>query len=268
MKKLLVLTVFICALQILNAQTTGRLEGLRDSWGTTYDYVGEIKNKQPNGLGVAIYSNDNTLRYSGYFLNGMYNGKGVLLFKNGTFLSGEWKNGKLNGKGADLTASGDLYVGEFVDGKRNGSGTYTYDDKSFLFGKFKDDNFNGRCIFISATGRTVADNIYTNGKKNGDGYQYEIDSKTLYEGIWKDGTWQNSASASYNSFLKSPNFFAEKTDNQIIIGGIDKTNNNLLQDTGFYYNIKNNSRTFGYNEKGYLVLAKNVQQQNAVWLHF
>lgn len=252
MKKLLVLAAFVCTLQCLTAQTTGRLESRRDAWGSSYDYVGEIKNKQPNGLGIAIYSNDNTLRYSGYFLNGMYNGKGVMLFKNGSFLSGEWKNGKLDGKGASLSGNGDLYVGEFADGKRNGSGTYTYDDKSFLIGKFKNDNFDGRCIFVSTTGKTVSDNIYTDGKKNGDGYQYEVDSKTLYEGIWKDGTWQNSAPASFISFLKSANFYGEKTENQVLIGGIDKANNNVLQDTGFYYNIKTNNRTFGYNEKGYL----------------
>jgi hypothetical protein len=86
--------------------------------------VGEIKNGQPNGLGIAIYTNDFALRYAGNFLNGLYNGKGALLFKDGTFLSGEWKNGKLNGKGAYLSKDGDLYVGYFVDGKKNGQGHF------------------------------------------------------------------------------------------------------------------------------------------------
>ena len=111
MKKMLALFIAVTALQQLKSQTTittGRIEGLKDAWNTTVDYVGEVKNKQPNGLGIAIYSNDYALRYSGYFVNGQYSGKGVLLFNEGSFLSGDWKNGKLTGKGANPTKDGDL----------------------------------------------------------------------------------------------------------------------------------------------------------------
>src|SRR5215203_2913220 len=108
MKGLLALFVFSSSLLQLSAQTTtGRIESLKDGWGTSVDYVGEIKNGQPSGIGVAIYSNDFALRYAGNFLNGLYNGKGALLFKDGTFLSGDWKNGKLNGKGSYLSKEGD-----------------------------------------------------------------------------------------------------------------------------------------------------------------
>jgi hypothetical protein len=253
MKKMLVLIVLTVVIQHANAQTTtGRIEGLRDGWGTTVDYVGEIKNKQPNGLGIAIYSNDFALRYSGYFVNGQYSGKGVLLFKDGTFLSGDWKNGKLNGKGAYLNKDGDIYVGYFVDGKKEGMGNFVYGDNSLLYGQMKNDTYEGRCIYIPNTGKTVSDNIYINGKKNGSGYQYEVDSKTLYEGTWKDGDWVSSSTASYNSFLKNANFYAEKTDDQILIGGVDKSNNNLLQDTAFFYDLGKNKRYFGYYDKGFL----------------
>ncbi len=240
-------------LQQLTAQTTtGRIEGLRDDWGTSFDYIGEIKNKQPNGIGIAIYSNANTLHYSGYFVNGQYNGKGVLLFKDGTFLSGEWKNGKLNGRGAHLDTDGDLYVGNFADGKKEGSGSFVYADNSFLTGGMKNDTYEGRCIYIPASGKTISDNIYANGKKDGSGYQYEIDSKTLYEGTWNDGDWVSSSTAAYLSFLKADNFYGEQTDNQILIGSIDKTNNNLLQDTGFFYDLNKGKREFGYFDKGFL----------------
>ena len=253
MKKLPALFIFSLALLHATGQTsTGRLENLKDGWNITINYVGEIKNGQPNGLGLAIYTNDFALRYAGNFLNGLYNGKGALLFKDGTFLSGEWKNGKLNGKGAYLSKDGDLYVGYFVDGKKNGKGTFIFANKSLLTGEMKNDTYEGRCIYIPADGKTISDNIYSDGKKNGSGYQYEINSKTLYEGTWSNGEWVNSGTASYYSFLKDANFYAEKSDDQILMGGIDKNNNNLLQDTAFFYNLKNNSRYFGYCEKGYL----------------
>jgi hypothetical protein len=255
MKKMLALFAVTILLQQLMAQTTantGRIENLKDAWGTTIDYVGEIKNKQPNGLGIAIYSNDFTLRYSGDFVNGQYSGKGVLLFKDGSFLSGNWKNGKLEGKGTNLNKEGDLYVGYFADGKKNGSGAFVYADNSLLMGNMRNDTYEGRCIYIPANGKTISDNIYANGKKNGSGYQYEVDSKTLYEGTWNNGDWVSSSTASYNSFLKADNFLGEKTDAQILIGGIDKNNNNSMQDTGFFYDLDKQKRYFGYNDKGLL----------------
>ncbi|MEO8711136.1 MAG: hypothetical protein ABI405_03380 [Parafilimonas sp.] len=252
MKKMLTLITVSLLLQQLTAQTTtsGRIEGLRDAWGTTIDYVGEIKNKQPNGLGIAIYSNGIALRYSGNFVNGQYSGKGVLLFKDSSFLSGDWKNGKLNGKGANLSNTGDLYVGYFADGKKDGKGTFMYADNSLLVGNMQNDTYEGRCIYIPASGKTISDNIYTAGKKNGSGYQYELDSKTLYEGTWNNGDWVSSSTASYKSFLKADNFTGEKNDEQILMGLIDKNNNNSMQDTGFFYDLDKQKRYFGYSDKG------------------
>jgi len=137
MKKLILQLATCIAVSYSFAQTTGRLENLKDSWGIFYTYVGEIKNKQPNGIGVAIYHSGTALRYAGTFANGQFNGKGVLLFNDGTFLSGDWKNGKLNGKGAYLNKDGDLFVGEFADGKKNGKGSFVFADKSILCGSMK-----------------------------------------------------------------------------------------------------------------------------------
>jgi len=247
------LTLIACLfIASLFAQTTGRIENLKDGWGTAFTYVGEIKNKQANGLGVAIYSNKHATRYAGYFLNNQFSGRGAIIFEDGTFLSGTWKNGKLTGKGAYLSKDGDLYLGEFNDGKKEGVGMYVYSDKSILAGALKNDTYEGRCIFINASGTTVADNIYTAGKKNGSGYQYDMNSKTLYEGTWADGTWSSSGTASYASFLKSDKFYSEKTTDQILMGGIDKNNKNLLQDTAFLYNLTNNNRYFGYYDNGFL----------------
>src|SRR6266496_5647492 len=206
MKKTATIFVFAFATTIIFAQTTGRIENLKDAWGTPIKYIGDIKNKKPNGLGVAIYSNDYALRYAGGFADGMYSGKGVMVFKDGFFLSGEWKNGKLNGNGASLTKDGDFYKGQFVDGKKEGSGVWIFADQGFLKGNMKNDVYEGRCVYVAKEGLVFTDNIYKEGKKNGSGYQYELNSKTLYEGDWENGTWKSSGTASYASFLKDKNF--------------------------------------------------------------
>jgi hypothetical protein len=59
-----------CLLLVLQAaasfyQTTGRLENLKDAWGTSFTYLEEIKSKQPNGVGVAFYNNGGAVRYAG-----------------------------------------------------------------------------------------------------------------------------------------------------------------------------------------------------------
>lgn len=246
-----VLILILCFSAKSQTTITGKIDSLKDAWGETITYVGEIKGGKPNGLGLAIYHNDYALRYAGYFVNGKYEGKGALVFTDGSFLSGTWKAGKLNGPGANFNKDRDLYVGGFLNGEKSGAGTFIYADNGFLQGNFKNDQYDGRCIFIGSDGDIISDNIYANGKKNGQGYQYEVKTKKLYEGIWKDGEWQEATSGNYNSFLKNSSFYGEKTDNQILMGIIDKSNNDYLEDTGFYYDLSKRKRYFGYNHNGF-----------------
>ncbi len=247
MKKIssIVIFTFILSISCSLAQTsTGKITGLKDPWGEAITYIGEIKNKQPNGLGVATYSNGHALRYAGNFLNGLYNGKGAMVFSDGSFLSGEWKNGKLNGKGANLTKNGNFYSGYFADGKKEGKGYLLYQDNSILMGEWKGDKFNGRSVYIPASAGTFNDNIYVEDKKNGAGYQYEIDGKKLFQGKWKDGTWDGATTDNYASFLNIPDFYAEKTETQVLMGKLNKGGSQIT-DTAFYYDLKNKKRYFG-----------------------
>ncbi|GAB2833663.1 MORN repeat-containing protein [Ferruginibacter profundus] len=250
MKKLLLSSLLIAVTALVFAQTTtGKITGLKDAWGEDITYIGEIKNKQPNGTGIAIYSNGNALRYAGNFVNGVYSGKGTIVFKEGAFLTGEWKNGKLNGKGANLSKTGNIYSGNFSDGKKEGKGVLIYKDNALLQGEWKADKFNGRCIFIPGNAGTVNDNIYAEDKKNGLGYQYELDSKKLFQGKWKDGTWETATTGNYKSFLTSDDFYAEKTAKQILIGALNKASKSLY-DTGFVYDYGTKKRYFGFYKEG------------------
>jgi hypothetical protein len=244
MKKISLLFLLLLSAGILFSQTTGKLTGLKDAWGESITYIGEIKNKQPNGLGVAIYNNSSALKYAGNFVNGFYHGKGAMILNDGSFLSGEWKNGKLNGKAANLTKTGNFYFGEFADGKKEGKGYLLYKDNGILQGEWKADKFTGRCIFIPAAAETLSDNIYNDDKKNGAGYQYEIETKKLFQGKWKDGNWEAATTGNYSSFLNVTDFYGEKTANQVLMGRLNSARDKVT-DTAFYYDIKNKKRYFG-----------------------
>jgi len=52
MKQITLLLIFFYLVSNSYGQTTGRINDLIDAWGEHYDYIGDIKNKQPNGLGA------------------------------------------------------------------------------------------------------------------------------------------------------------------------------------------------------------------------
>lgn len=232
------------------AQTIGKIAKLKDAWGLTYNYSGEIKDGKPNGMGVAKYESGNVLRYVGQFVNGTYNGKGTMLFDDGAFLTGNWKNGKLNGMGTNLNADGSLYIGEFGNGIKNGFGTLIYKDNSFVKGNFKDDKMQGRIVNLWTDGNIISDIIYVNDKRNGTGYQYEAKSKKLYEGEWANDKWVQATTPTFTSFLKAPGFFGESTSSHVLMGPINAAK--FLIDTSYYYDLDKKKRYFGYYVNGHL----------------
>jgi hypothetical protein len=238
---LAIATFFVSASFSQNA-ASGKIDSLVDAWNITTWYVGELKNGKPNGLGVAVYKSGTAIRYVGNFSNGKYEGVGTLLFKDGAFLSGEWKAGKLNGQGANLTTDKVFYQGDFVNGEKNGNGTLVYGNNSFYQGSYKNDKQEGRIVSVGADATIFNDNIYVAGKMNGQGYQYEVSSKKLFEGTWKDDKWVSAATGNYTSFLKSSSFIGEKTDKQVLMGIIKEKK---PVDTTFYYNYAAKKRYYG-----------------------
>lgn len=232
----------------VNAQQTGLLENQKDAWGVTYTYTGEIKNGKPNGMGVARYISGKALRYVGQFADGMYSGKGTILFSDGTFVTGNWVKGEQNGKGAYLNASGVLYIGDMKKGNRHGEGTQIYKDNSFVKGSFVNGKIEGRCINVWKEGKIISDVVYANDLRNGNGYQYEATTKKLYEGEWKDDKWVQAAAAPFSSFFTRPAFISEITEKHVLIGAT--LANGQLKDTAYYYDLRKNKRYFGLYERG------------------
>lgn len=250
MKKIfLILIVCLFTLQ-LYAQKPGILKNQVDAWGLTYTYTGEILNGKANGMGAAKYAGGNVLRYVGHFDNGFYNGKGIMFFDNGAFLSGTWSKGKLNGKGSNLTAEGTLYIGDFVNGVKSGQGVLFYKDKSFVKGTFSNDKMSGRCITIWASGSIISDVYFLNDQRNGTGFQYEAESKQLFQGEWKDDKWVQAATPGFTSFLVKDDFMGESTDDHVLIGPVTK--DGYIKDTGYFFDKKKNKRYLGYYEAGFI----------------
>jgi hypothetical protein len=110
MKKITTSLFFVILSTILFAQNVKRIENIKDGWGVSVNYTGEIKDGKPNGMGVATYKSGNAKRYVGSFVNGMYNGKGTMFFDNGGIPYRRMEEWKLNGKGSFLSESGVLYI--------------------------------------------------------------------------------------------------------------------------------------------------------------
>jgi hypothetical protein len=252
MKRLLFTAVITQISLCVIAQTplVGVLKNQTDAWGLSYTYIGEIKNGKPNGMGVAKYSSGNVKRYVGSFVNGVYSGRGTMLFTNGEFLTGSWTNNKINGKGTNLTSDGTFYVGDFKNGVKSGEGIMIYKNNGFMIGEFADDKLNGRCINLWADGNIISDNIYVDDKRNGSGFQYEAASKKLYEGEWRDDKWVQATTASFASFLQHPDFTGESNTSHILMGPV--TSRGYLKDTSFFYDLSQHKRYFGYYTEGKL----------------
>ena len=250
MKKITTFLFFVIVSAILFAQTVKKIENIKDGWNVSVNYTGEAKDGKPNGMGVATYKSGNAIRYVGNFVNGMYNGKGTMFFKDGIFLTGVWKNGKLNGKGSFLSESGVLYIGDFINGVKEGKGILFYKDNGMIMGSFSNDKLNGRGFQIFSDGSVISDVTYRDDKRNGMGFQYEIKTKQIYEGEWSDDKWVQSGPASFTSFLKSPSLIAEVTNDHMLAGPTN--HDNLLIDSSYYYDLKKNKRYFGYYVSGHL----------------
>ena len=59
-------------------------------------------------------------RYTGHVLNGKANGKGNLVWKNGTTYVGDFLNNTLHGKGERISPNGAKYTGDWEAGLRHG----------------------------------------------------------------------------------------------------------------------------------------------------
>ena len=147
-------------------------------------YTGEVKNGVPNGVGKLVLKDGVTIE--GTFVNGKPNGKGILRWADGDTYEGEFIDGKRTGKGRFRWASGAVYEGDFIDGKQTGKGFYTFVDGGMYDGDFIDGKFMGKGIIRLSDGTTY-EGDFKDGKIVGKG-KIELPDGDTYEGDFVDGS--------------------------------------------------------------------------------
>jgi hypothetical protein len=121
------------------------------------------------------------------------NGYGRYNDKYGVY-EGEWLDGKYNGNGLLLFSEGDIYKGEFKDGEFCGEGEYKSITNNWHYkGNWKKGKFSGKGIYVCPAGNTY-NGDYLNDLRNGYGaFVYKIGSSITkaiagdkYFGEWKE----------------------------------------------------------------------------------
>ena len=124
------------------------------------EYFGNFLNNLQNGQGQEIYNASST--FEGLFLNGnkingkfiwndvqndLFNGFGIYKWDKNKQYEGNWKNGKMNGKGKMLYSDGSFYEGDFVDNLRCGFGKYVWNKNKYYEGQWNNNKQNGKGIY-------------------------------------------------------------------------------------------------------------------------
>ena len=126
---------------------------------------------------------DNGDVYTGNFVTGYYDGKGKIIYKDGSSYDGEWKAGKRNGVGTYVSTYGWSYTGEFADDLKNGQGVCTFPDKSVYDGAWQSDVPNGKGK-ITYKDTSYYDGDWANNLKQGKGTHTYFDEQGKFFGTY------------------------------------------------------------------------------------
>lgn len=165
-------------------------------------YQGQVRNGEPNGLGIFYY--DTGSRYEGQFVDGLFEGNGVLYFldnddSHGDRYEGQFRDDVAEGFGvyyfqSDYTAEGDKYAGQFIDWAFETLGVYYYLESPFWrgttgAGDFSDGYNQGYGVFEYAGDNAFAGDRYEgqllDDLHNGYGIYYDNNGEVTYA-FWKD----------------------------------------------------------------------------------
>lgn len=149
-----------------------------------YVYYGFFQNNEFNGKGIMVNKDGNSL--FGDWINGVCTGKGVLKINNGYEYEGDFVNNKKQGFGIEKLSDGSRYEGEFQDNKKMGKGKYISNTGESYEGEFKDDLFEGKGTYKWPSESREYIGQFKNGNMNGKGINKFKDG-SRYEGFYKNG---------------------------------------------------------------------------------
>lgn len=150
-----------------------------------YDLFKGSINKNYFFTGKGCYITNNYI-YNGFFANNEFNGKGLMIYKDGSSLFGDWVNGICTGKGILKINNLYEYEGDFVDNKKHGYGIEKHQDGSKYEGEFFDNKKNGKGKYLNSKGETY-EGEFKNDLFDGEGiYKWPLESRE-YKGQFKNG---------------------------------------------------------------------------------
>lgn len=136
--------------------------------------------------------------YKGELGNGKRNGKGTLIRKNGTSISGTWSNDELLSTTATVTfKNGDIYKGCYTGYIKTGKATYTKKDGTLIKGTWKKNKLTGSATIKYRDGDKYSGN-FKNNKKSGQG-TYTFANGDRYKGSWKNDKMNGSGKYTFKN---------------------------------------------------------------------
>lgn len=124
----------------------------------------QLKNKSFGEYLSFKSSKENQMHYVGQVRNNQANGRGVAILNTGSRYDGEWKANKRHGEGTFYWPDGEYYVGSYLDDQRNGLGTYFWPNGEKYVGQWKNDKRNGKGVFYGTDGAEITSGIWKNDK--------------------------------------------------------------------------------------------------------
>lgn len=172
------------------------------------------EDRQPHGNGTAVYKTGDISLFEGCWKNGIFHGKGRLLYRSGeeyiglfhngdrhgtgTFkwtdgrqYSGDFVRNQRTGKGVFTWNTGDRYEGEFLNGKRSGYGTFVFDNGAYYSGDWKNGLYHGRGKTVDSSGACYIGD-FRKGQRHGDGEELDGLGRVALSGQWSQGIHESS----------------------------------------------------------------------------
>lgn len=153
-------------------------------------YIGEHKNGKPHGRGIIYFSSEDKRKsYDGDWINGIREGSGTMVWRNGGKYVGKWKSGVRNGYGTHYYANGEIYEGNWLADKQHGKGkiTFAYNDsanRKYYDGEWVSNIRQGIGTMMWNDGEWYKGG-WRNGKMHGNG-ELHFSNGNKFVGIYND----------------------------------------------------------------------------------
>ena len=148
-----------------------------------YVRIGMWRNDKFTGWGRECRRSFDSLE--GRFVNGLVNGKGILINNKGDKYVGDFVDSRKHGKG-ELTTKNIKYIGDFNNNKMDGKGKIKFLSEGHEYeGQFYNNQINGYGIFKWNNGDTYKGEMQ-DGKMHGKG-KYTFSNGLIFQGMYKNG---------------------------------------------------------------------------------